>query len=138
MYNVPPNHVRFYDDGPDCPQSPERQAAEQAYREAFLTAAREAARWDKVDEAAIQKAQTLLEIIEGEKGSYHPGVASSLDVLGGLYISMGDCDKALPILKRALEIYDKTGGDNRSNAATNLGLIAKLYCKTNNLHRAKE
>jgi CHAT domain-containing protein len=51
---------------------------------------------------------------------------------------MGDCDKALPILKRALEIYDKKSGDNRSNAATNLGLLAKLYCKTNDLHRAKE
>ena len=39
---VPPNHTRFYADGPDWPQSPEQQAAERAYRDAFLAAAREA------------------------------------------------------------------------------------------------
>lgn len=56
MINVPAGHVRFYEDGPWWPQTPTQQAAEQAYREAFLAAAHEAARWDKVDEAAIRQA----------------------------------------------------------------------------------
>jgi AAA domain len=56
MLNVPDGHVRFYEDGPDWPRTPVQQAAERAYREAFLAAAREAARWDKVDEAAIEAA----------------------------------------------------------------------------------
>jgi hypothetical protein len=56
MITVPDGHVRFYEDGPWWPQTPTQQAAEQAYREAFLAAAHEAARWDKVDEAAIRQA----------------------------------------------------------------------------------
>lgn len=49
---LPPDHIRFYDDGPDWPCSPEQQQAELAYREAFLATAREAAGWDKIDEDA--------------------------------------------------------------------------------------
>jgi hypothetical protein len=53
VLHLPSNHVLLYD---DVPKSPEQQAAERADRDAFLTAAREAARWDKIDEHAIQKA----------------------------------------------------------------------------------
>ena len=33
---LPPDTVRFYDDGPDWPRTPDQQQAEFAYREAFL------------------------------------------------------------------------------------------------------
>ena len=53
MIHVPDGHVRFYDDDHWWPRTPTQQAAEKAYREAFMTAAREAAQWDAVDQAAI-------------------------------------------------------------------------------------
>jgi len=56
MIHVPEGHVRFYEDGPWWPRTPTQQAAEQAYREAFMSAAHEAAQWDEVDEGAIERA----------------------------------------------------------------------------------
>ena len=56
MMQVPQGHVRFYEDGPWLSCTPQQQAAEQAYREAFMAAAREAVKWDEVDEAAIEHA----------------------------------------------------------------------------------
>jgi hypothetical protein len=56
MIHLPAGRVRFYEDGPWWPKTPTQQAAEAAYREAFLKAAREAATWIKVDEVAINQA----------------------------------------------------------------------------------
>ena len=56
MPNLPDSLVRFYDDGPDWPRTPERQDAERAYRDAFLQSVREAARWTTIDHAAINAA----------------------------------------------------------------------------------
>lgn len=56
MITTPAGHVRFYEDGPWFPKTPTQQAAEHAYREAFLRAAREAAHWTEIDEAAIERA----------------------------------------------------------------------------------
>jgi len=56
MITTPAGHVRFYEDGPWFPKTPTQQAAEQAYRDAFLKAAREAAQWTEIDEAAIERA----------------------------------------------------------------------------------
>jgi hypothetical protein len=41
---LPPIHVREYEDGPEFPKTPEQVAAERAYREAFYTAVRDASR----------------------------------------------------------------------------------------------
>ena len=87
--------------------------------------------------AAIQKALYLNKIIEKEVGPSHPGAASSLNILGGLYISFGDYQKSLPLLERALKIYQQTGNDNDPNIATTLGLIAKVHSKTGDLNQAK-
>ena len=56
MIHIPAGYTQFYEDGPWWPQTPTQQLAEHAYREAFLAAAREAAGWIKVDQAAIQRA----------------------------------------------------------------------------------
>jgi hypothetical protein len=42
---LPANTVRFYNDGPEAPQTPELQLAEWHYRQAFLAGAREVAGW---------------------------------------------------------------------------------------------
>jgi putative DNA primase/helicase len=56
MPNLPEHLVRFYQDGPDWPQTPEQQDAERAYRDAFLLSAREAAHWKSIDKGAIDRA----------------------------------------------------------------------------------
>ncbi len=54
---MPDDPVRFYDDGPNPPDTPLRVAAERAYREAFLDAANEAIRLDDYfDQAALDQA----------------------------------------------------------------------------------
>jgi putative DNA primase/helicase len=42
---LPADTVRFYNDGPEAPQTPELQLAEWHYRQAFLAGAREVASW---------------------------------------------------------------------------------------------
>lgn len=54
--NLPADHVRLYQDAVEWPDTPEKQVAERAYREAFLGAAREAARWQTFNEKAIDAA----------------------------------------------------------------------------------
>ncbi|HAN99115.1 MAG TPA: hypothetical protein DCQ98_17535 [Planctomycetaceae bacterium] len=56
MWNGNDELVRLYDDGPDWPLTPERQAAERAYRDAFLLSARQAAHWKSIDQGAIDRA----------------------------------------------------------------------------------
>lgn len=56
MTNLPDEFVRFYDDGPDWPNTDERQQAERAYRDAFLLSAREAAHWTSINKDAIDRA----------------------------------------------------------------------------------
>ncbi len=55
-YALPPNTVRFYEDGPDWPTTPERTEAELAYRESFVAAASEVAEWAAPDKDAIEQA----------------------------------------------------------------------------------
>lgn len=55
MDRLPP-HTEFYSDGVEWPTTPLLQAAERAYREAFLKSARQAARWQTVDEKAVKAA----------------------------------------------------------------------------------
>jgi len=42
---LPANTVRFYNDGPEAPQTSELQLAERHYRNAFLAGARDVAGW---------------------------------------------------------------------------------------------
>jgi hypothetical protein len=56
MIDLPDSLVRFYEDGVDWAITPEKQAAERAYREAFRLAALEAATWPTPDADAIQQA----------------------------------------------------------------------------------
>ena len=81
MTDSPEFYRQFYNDGPDWPETPERQEAEREYRKEFLAAAREAANRPKPDEAALNKAwhsrrQTRTraeESIDGAFVLYRPG-----------------------------------------------------------------
>ena len=52
---------------------------------------------------AIPLAVQLREIVEAEKGPGHEGVAACLNVLGGLYTSFGDPEKAEFYLQKSHE-----------------------------------
>jgi hypothetical protein len=72
--------VRFYNDGPDWPTTPELFAAERAYCGAFLAGAREAAQWSIPDIEAIedarqarQKTREAAEVLAGEQIIYRAG-----------------------------------------------------------------
>ncbi|MCA9208139.1 MAG: AAA family ATPase, partial [Planctomycetales bacterium] len=53
---LPPDTVRFYNDGPDWPTTPGLQAAERAYRHTFVAGARDVAQWDMPDPDMIDEA----------------------------------------------------------------------------------
>src|SRR5262245_47151733 len=55
LASLPP-HETFYEDSFEWTTTPQRQSAERAYRRAFVKAAREAAKWAKVDNTVIDKA----------------------------------------------------------------------------------
>ena len=75
---------------------------------------------------AILSAEKLCVIVEEEKGPDHQGVGVCLNVLGGLYNSFGDYEKAEVKLQRALEINQKLGNSDGAQIATSLGLLAKV------------
>ncbi len=76
---------------------------------------------------AILSAEKLCLIVEAEEGPDHQGVGICLNVLGGLYNSFGDYEKAEIKLKRALEINRKLGNSDSTQIASSLGLLAKVY-----------
>lgn len=86
---------------------------------------------------AILSAEKLCAIVEEEKGPDHQGVGVCLNVLGGLYNSFGDYEKAEIKLKRALEINKKLGERDSTLFATSLGLLAKVYMNKGEYRQAE-
>ena len=86
---------------------------------------------------AIFSAEKLCRIVETEEGPDHQGVGICLNVLGGLYNSFGDYDKAEIKLKRALEINQRFGDGDSTQIAASLGLLAKLYMDKGEYRRAE-
>jgi CHAT domain-containing protein/Tfp pilus assembly protein PilF len=86
---------------------------------------------------AIFSAEKLCPIVEEEKGPDHQGVGVCLNVLGGLYNSFGDYEKAEIKLKRALEINKKLGDRDSTQYAASLGLLAKVYMNKGEYRQAE-
>ncbi len=63
-------------------------------------------------------------------GSEHPGVATNLNKLAGLYQVQGRYGEAEPLHKRALAVWEKALGPNRPNVATTLENSAVLLRET--------
>ncbi len=76
---------------------------------------------------AIFAAERLCKIVEAEKGENHQGVGVCLNVLGGLYDSFGDYEKAEIALRRGLEINRGLIGKDSTLLAASLGLLAKVF-----------
>jgi CHAT domain-containing protein/Flp pilus assembly protein TadD len=86
---------------------------------------------------AIHAAEKLLVIVEEEKGPNHHGVAVCLNVLGGLYNSFGDYEKAEDKLKRALKIYQNLGVTDSPVLANSLGVFARVYMNKGEYRQAE-
>ena len=76
---------------------------------------------------AIVVAKQALKVARKNVGSEHPGVATSLNNLAGLYKSQGHYAQADPLYKRSLAISEKTHGTEHPNVAAILNNFAELY-----------
>ena len=76
---------------------------------------------------AIPLAQSALAIWEKVLGPNHLIVATSLDILAGLYQDQGNYAAAEPLYKRSLAIFEKALGPDHPNIATSLNHLAGLY-----------
>ena len=86
---------------------------------------------------AITAAEKLLVIVEEEKGPDNQGVGVCLNVLGGLYNSFGDYEKAEKKIKRALEIFKGLGERYSLLLATSLGILANVYMNKGEYRQAE-
>lgn len=77
--------------------------------------------------SAIESAQELLRIVESSKGPDDPALAPCLNILAGLYVSLGDDGKAIPLLLRAKALPRTADGSDASDRAGTLALLANAY-----------
>ena len=78
-----------------------------------------------------------LEILEKALGPNHPGVATSLHYLAGLYYAQGRYAEAEPLYRRALEIREKALGPDHPHVATVLENYAALLRKLDRITEAE-
>ncbi len=76
---------------------------------------------------AIPIAERVLKIRERLLGQNHSDVATSLNNLAALYVSLGRYSEAEPLYQRALAIKEKALGTSHSSIATSLNNLALLY-----------
>jgi tetratricopeptide (TPR) repeat protein len=76
---------------------------------------------------ALPLQQRALEIHERALGPEHPGIATSLNNLAGLYQAMGANNQALPLYQRALKIREQALGPEHPDTAASLNNLAALY-----------
>jgi tetratricopeptide (TPR) repeat protein len=76
---------------------------------------------------AIPIAKNIQAILEKALGPDHPRVATGLNNLAVLYVSLGDYIQAEPLYQRALAIYEKAFGPDHLRVATGLNNLAVLY-----------
>ena len=88
--------------------------------------------WQEAEAWSIR----CLEFTTDHCGDRHPSTASSLNNLAGLYESMGQYDRALPLFESALEIWKSELGDRHPSTATSLNNLAGLYKSMGRYDRA--
>jgi tetratricopeptide (TPR) repeat protein len=76
---------------------------------------------------ALPLQQRALELNEQVLGPEHPGIATSLNNLAGLYQAMGAFDQALPLYQRTLKIREQALGPEHPDTAASLNNLAALY-----------
>ena len=84
-----------------------------------------------LDEGKYAEAEPLalqaLAVSLKKNGPDHASTATSVNNLGGLYITQGKYDLAEPLFKRALAIREKALGPDHPDTAMSLGNLASLY-----------
>jgi CHAT domain-containing protein len=78
-----------------------------------------------------------LQIREKALGKTHPDYATSLNNLALLYSSMGNYQKAEPLLVEALQIREKALGKAHPSYAASLNNLASLYERMHNYEKAE-
>ncbi|MBP0022607.1 MAG: tetratricopeptide repeat protein [Roseofilum sp. SID2] len=76
---------------------------------------------------AVPLAEEALKIRQLVLGEQHPNVASSLNDLGLLYLSMGRYEDALPLFQQALQMRQSLLGKQHRQVAISLNNLALLY-----------
>jgi len=76
---------------------------------------------------ALPLQKRALELNEQALGPEHPGIATSLSNLAGLYQAMGAFDQALPLYQRTLKIREKALGPEHPDTAASLNNLAALF-----------
>lgn len=85
---------------------------------------------------AIVIAHQVVTTAENRFGEDHPYVAISLNILAQLYFETGQYEKAEPLYKSALDIYEKTLGPESLGVAQTLTNLSGLYLKMDRIDEA--
>src|SRR5262249_59006871 len=72
---------------------------------------------------AVALAEEMLKVRRELLGEDHPGYATGLNNLAGLYHDMGDYPRPLPLYQQALAVYKKTLGEDHPDYATSLSTL---------------
>jgi CHAT domain-containing protein/tetratricopeptide (TPR) repeat protein len=76
---------------------------------------------------AVPLAEDLLAIREKVLGREHPGIASNLNTLAGLYMALGRYDNAEPLYNRSLAIRVRALGPEHLEITYSLNGLGKVY-----------
>jgi tetratricopeptide (TPR) repeat protein len=82
---------------------------------------------------AMEIAEKALQVAEKNSGTFHPDVATSLKRIASIHLlTGGDADKAEPLLRRALSIYEKSFGPESLYAADMHYVLSEYYLQKRN------
>jgi tetratricopeptide (TPR) repeat protein len=89
------------------------------------------------NEEALRLAEKVLELREGELGREHASVARARENVAALYQRLNEFEKAKPLYRRALEVYEKGDRDSQVRASVvlhNLALMESYIPNAISLH----
>jgi CHAT domain-containing protein/tetratricopeptide (TPR) repeat protein len=87
--------------------------------------------------AALETQKQVLAVHERELGPEHPDVARAINVLGNLYLKMGNRALSEPLYLRALAIFEKAYGPEHPRVGAMLSNLALLYTDTGDFAKAE-
>lgn len=87
---------------------------------------------------AMKIAKRALQIAEENSGAFHPDVATSLKRIASIHLlTGGDANKAEPLLRRALSIYEKSFGPESLYSADTHYVLSEYYLQKTNYQESE-
>lgn len=87
---------------------------------------------------AMKIAKKALQIAEENSGAFHPDVATSLKRIASIHLlTGGDANKAEPLLRRALSIYEKSFGPESLYSADTHYVLSEYYLQKTNYQESE-